>query len=71
MLRVAEPDTRHSAKEKSHRLSKKLRYDVKKSAVECKEALFAGKATFLWFRKKFLKNPSIYILAMFLRNKTL
>lgn len=40
LLRVVEPDTWHSAKEKSHRLSKKLRYDVKKSAVECKEALF-------------------------------
>ena len=40
LLRVAETDTRHSAKEKSHRLSKKFRYDVKKSAVECKEALF-------------------------------
>ena len=61
LLRVVEPDTRHSAKEKSHRLSKKLRYDVKKSAVECKEALFAGKATFLWFRKKvFEKSVNLH-----------
>lgn len=40
LLYVAEPDTRHSAKGKSHRLSKKLRYDIKKSVVECNEALF-------------------------------
>ena len=61
LLRVVEPDTRHSAKEKSHRLSKKLRYDVKKSAVEWKEALFAGKATFLWFRKKvFEKSVNLH-----------